>query len=49
MSFQEGASSARENREGDLRKAVADGLLYAHSRLNANTSKTLEARRSSTR
>ncbi len=27
----------------DLRQEVAEGLLYAHSRLNANTSKTLEA------
>lgn len=27
----------------DLRQAVAEGLLYAHSRLNTNTSKTLEA------
>lgn len=26
-----------------LRQEVAEGLLYAHSRLNANTSKTLEA------
>jgi hypothetical protein len=27
----------------DLRQEVAEGLLYTHSRLNANTSKTLEA------
>lgn len=27
----------------DLRHEVAEGLLYAHTRLNANTSKTLEA------
>jgi hypothetical protein len=27
----------------DLRQQVAEGLLYAHSRLNANTGKTLEA------
>ncbi len=27
----------------DLRQEVADGLLYTHSRLNANTSKTLES------
>jgi hypothetical protein len=27
----------------DLRQEMAEGLLYAHSRLNANTSKTLEA------
>jgi hypothetical protein len=27
----------------DLRQEVAEGLLYAHSRLNANTTKTLEA------
>jgi hypothetical protein len=27
----------------DLRQAVAEGLLYTHSRLNANTGKTLEA------
>ena len=27
----------------DLRQEVAEGLLYAHSRLNANTGKTLEA------
>jgi hypothetical protein len=27
----------------DLRQEVAEGLLYAHSRLNSNTSKTLEA------
>jgi Putative zinc- or iron-chelating domain len=27
----------------DLRQDVAEGLLYTHSRLNANTSKTLEA------
>lgn len=26
----------------NLRQEVAEGLLYAHSRLNANTSKTLE-------
>ncbi len=26
----------------DLRREVTEGLLYAHSRLNANTSKTLE-------
>jgi hypothetical protein len=30
------------NGSRDLRQEVAEGLLYAHSRLNANTSKTLE-------
>lgn len=30
------------NRRHTLRQEVAEGLLYAHSRLNANTSKTLE-------
>ena len=28
---------------GDLRHQIADGLLYTHSRLNANAKKTLEA------
>ena len=28
---------------GDLRRQVADGLLYTHARLNANRRKTLEA------
>jgi Fe-S-cluster containining protein len=28
---------------GDLRQQIADGLLYTHSRLNANQRKTLEA------
>ena len=27
----------------DIRQEVAEGLLYAHSRLNTNTGKTLEA------
>ena len=27
----------------NFRQQIADGLLYAHSRLNANTGKTLEA------
>ena len=27
----------------ELRQQIAEGLLYTHSRLNANTSKTLEA------
>jgi hypothetical protein len=31
------------DRSRDLRQEVADGLLYTHSRLNANTGKTLEA------
>jgi hypothetical protein len=31
------------NGQPDLRQAVSEGLLYAHSRLNANTAKTLEA------
>lgn len=31
------------NHTQNLRQAVAQGLLYTHSRLNANTSKTLEA------
>ena len=29
--------------QAQLRQAVSEGLLYAHSRLNANTAKTLEA------
>ena len=34
---------ASDNGHPDLRQAVSEGLLYAHSRLNANTAKTLEA------
>ena len=33
----------RSEAEPDLRRKVAEGLLYAHSRLSANTGKTLEA------
>ena len=36
MSSQEAAFGTRENGKGDLRQAVAEGLLYTHSRLNAN-------------
>ena len=37
--------SSNSNQAGspDLRQEVAEGLLYTHSRLNANTTKTLEA------
>ena len=33
----------RPDMEPDLRRKMAEGLLYAHSRLSANTGKTLEA------
>ena len=33
----------RSDTKPDLRRKVAEGLLYAHSRLSANTGKTLEA------
>jgi len=33
----------RPDAEPDLRRKVAEGLLYAHSRLSANTGRTLEA------
>jgi Fe-S-cluster containining protein len=33
----------RSDTASDLRRKVAEGLLYAHSRLSANTGKTLEA------
>lgn len=32
-----------QNRQSDLRLQIADGLLYTHTRLNANQRKTLEA------
>ena len=41
MNFDDRRHSA--DRARDLRQEVAEGLLYTHSRLNANTAKTLEA------
>lgn len=43
MLSQQRWSDHPENGKGDLRQAVAEGLLYTHSRLNTNTSKMLEA------
>ena len=31
------------NQPDDLRQQIAEGLLYAHSRANSNTTRTLEA------
>lgn len=40
----DGAEQApRVEQRPDLRQEMAEGLLYSHTRLNANTSKTLEA------
>jgi hypothetical protein len=33
----------KQEQSNDLRKAIAEGLIYAHKRLDLNTSKTLEA------
>jgi Fe-S-cluster containining protein len=41
--MQQKKPKASDNGTPDLRQAVSEGLLYAHSRLNANTAKTLEA------
>ena len=43
MSSQQKAGTNRMHGNRNLRQAVADGLLYTHTRLNANQRKTLEA------